>query len=258
MTPLAGFRTLVAKELLESWRTLRLPVVASVLMLAGFMSPLLARFTPEIIEAVAGDQLRAGLAIPPATVADSVAQVLKNVGQFGALAAVLLAMGSVAGEVERGTAAFLLVKPATRLSFLAAKLLAMGVTLGAGVGLAVAGAAVYTAVLFESLPPAGWAALAATLWLSLMAYAAITFLGSTLARSSAGAAAIGVGALIVLAVASAIPTVAPFLPGGLAELGGALVLSRPAANLPGSAAVSAAIVLACALLAAWSFRRREL
>ena len=255
---MAGIGTLLRKELLEAWRTLRLPVVAGVLLLAGFISPLLARFTPEIIEAVAGDQLAAGLALPPATVADSVAQVLKNVGQFGALAAILLAMGSVAGEVERGTAAFLLVKPATRLAFLVAKLVAIGATLGIGVILAVAGAAVYTAVLFEPLSPAGWASLAGTLWVSLLAYAAITFLGSTVARSAAGGAAIGVGGLILLAIASAIPTLAPFLPGGLAQMGGALALGRAAPDLPGSVAVSVGIVVAAAFLAAWSFRRREL
>ena len=255
---MTGFATLVRKELLEAWRTLRLPVVAGVLLLAGFMSPLLARFTPEIIQAVAGDQLPAGLAIPTPTVADSVTQVLKNVGQFGALTAILLAMGAVAGEVERGTAAFLLVKPATRLAFLAAKLVAVGATLGAAVILAVAGAAVYTAVLFEPLEAVGWVGLGGTLWLSLLAYAAITFLGSTVARSPAGGAAIGVGGLMVLAVASAIPTVAPFLPGGLAELGGALALGKPAPDLPGSVAVSAGIVAGSAALAAWSFRRREL
>jgi ABC-2 type transport system permease protein len=180
------------------------------------------------------------------------------VGQLGALTAILLAMGSVAGEVERGTAAFILVKPATRLAFLAAKLVALGLTLGAGVLLAVGAAAIYTAVLFQPLDPGGWAALAGTLWLSLLAYAAITFLGSTLAGSPAGGAAIGVAGLILLAVVSAIPSVAPFLPGGLAELGGALALGRSAPDLGGSIAVSVGIVVVAAALAAWSFRRREL
>jgi ABC-2 type transport system permease protein len=53
---MAGFRTLLGKELLEQWRTLRLPVVATVFLLVGLSSPLLARFTPEILKAVAGDQ----------------------------------------------------------------------------------------------------------------------------------------------------------------------------------------------------------
>ena len=136
---MTGFGILLGKELLESWRTLRLPVVAGVLLLSGFLSPLLAKFTPEIIRAVGGDQL-GGLTMPIPTVVDSVGQLLKNAAQFGALAAVLLSMSAVAGEVERGTAAFLLVKPATRAAFLAAKLASIGVTLGVGTLLAVFGA----------------------------------------------------------------------------------------------------------------------
>ena len=48
---------LVRKELLESWRTYRLPVVAGLFLLVGLTSPLLARFLPEIIKAAGGDQL---------------------------------------------------------------------------------------------------------------------------------------------------------------------------------------------------------
>jgi ABC-2 type transport system permease protein len=253
-----GFGILVGKELLEAWRSLRLPVVAGVLLLSGLISPLLARFTPELIQAIGGDQLAGAIRLPEPTVVDSVAQLLKNVGQFGALAALLLAMGAVAGEVERGTAAFILVKPAGRAAFLTAKLLVIAVTLGLGACLATIAAAVYTALLFEPLGAAGWAGLAVTLWLSLLPYAAVTFLGSVVARSPVGAAAIGVGGLIVLAIASAIPSVAPYLPGGLAGLGGALALGRPAAELPGSVAVSLAILVGCAALSIWAFRRREL
>jgi len=48
---------LVRKELLESWRTMRLPIVGGLFLVVGLTSPLLARFLPEIIKAAAGDQL---------------------------------------------------------------------------------------------------------------------------------------------------------------------------------------------------------
>ena len=53
---MAGFGPLLRKELLEQWRTLRLPVIATIFLLVGLSSPLLARFTPEILKSVAGDQ----------------------------------------------------------------------------------------------------------------------------------------------------------------------------------------------------------
>ena len=82
---MAGVGILLRKELLEQWRTLRLPIVAVVFGLIGLSSPLLARFTPEIVKAVAGDQFQ--LNLPPPTVADSVDQLAKNLDQFGALIA---------------------------------------------------------------------------------------------------------------------------------------------------------------------------
>ena len=105
-------QVLLRKELLEQWRTTRLPVVATVFLLVGLSSPLLARFTPEILKAVGGGQF--SIMLPTPTAADAYDQLAKNLGQFGALIAVLLAMGSVATEKERGTAALILTKPAGR------------------------------------------------------------------------------------------------------------------------------------------------
>ena len=48
---------LLHKELLESWRTYRLPIVGGLFLFVGLTSPLLAKFLPEIIKAAGGDQL---------------------------------------------------------------------------------------------------------------------------------------------------------------------------------------------------------
>ena len=67
-------------------------------------------------------------------------------------------------------------------------------------------------------------------WLGLAAWAAITFLASTATGSTAAAAGIGFGALIVLSLLSAIPNVGRFLPGGLAEPATALAVGAPVAT----------------------------
>ena len=80
-------------------------------------------------------------------------QLQKNLGQLGALAAIALAMGSVSGELDRGTAALVLAQPATRPAFLLAKLAAIAVVLGGRAPLVAVGVAwIYTAILFEPLP----------------------------------------------------------------------------------------------------------
>jgi ABC-2 type transport system permease protein len=253
---MTGFVTLLRKELLEQWRTTRLPVVATVFLLIGLSSPLLARFTPEIIEAVAGDQFQ--IVLPTPTAADAWDQLTKNVGQFGALIAVLLAMGSVATEKERGTAALILTKPAGRGAYLAAKLVAIAATLGISTAIAAAGAWFYTLVLFEPLPIAGYVAATILQWLALVAFAAITFLGSTVSRSALVAAGLGVAAFIVLGILSIIPAIGRYLPTGLGEPARALALGLPGVDALGPTIATVVLIGALGSIAWLAFRRQEL
>ena len=253
---MTGFAVLLRKELLEQWRTLRLPVVAAVFLLVGLTSPLLARFTPELIKALGAGQIQ--IVVPTPTTKDAVDQLIKNLSQFGILVAVLLAMGSVATEKERGTAAMILTKPAGRGAFLAAKLVAIGGTLLIAVALAAAAAWFYTLVLFEALPVGGFAASAVLQWLAIMAFAAITFLASTLTRSALAAAGIGVVAFIVIGVLSAFPAIAPYLPVGLGAPARALALGQPVEDALRPVLATIALVGASVAIAWLSFRRQEL
>jgi ABC-2 type transport system permease protein len=255
---MTGFGILLRKELLESWRTRRLPVVVGLFLFVGIMSPLTARYLPEILKAALGDQMT--VPVPTPVVGDAVLQLQKNLAQFGALTAIVLAMGAIASEKERGTAAFILTKPTTRASFLVAKLAALGAVLGLATAVAVAVAWVYTAVLFEPLAVGGWVALALLSWLGLMAWASITFLASTVTRSAAAAAGVGVIALLVLSIVSAIPQVGRFMPSGLDPGALALAIGQDVKGPELATAIlgTLVIVVGCAALAWLSFRRQEL
>ncbi len=251
-----GLGPLLRKEVLEQWRTLRLPVVATIFLLVGLSSPLLARFTPEILKAVGGDQFQ--IVLPTPNAADAVDQLAKNLGQFGGLIAVLLTMGAVATEKERGTAALLLTKPVSRAAFLGAKLVAVGLTLAVSVAIATAGAWFYTLVLFEPLPLSGVAAGAVLQWLMLMAWASITFVGSALTRSSLAAAGLGIVAFIVVGILGVLPAVGRFLPTGLGGPARALTLGIPAPDALAPTVATIALIGLAALIAWLAFRRQEL
>jgi ABC-2 type transport system permease protein len=254
-----GVSVLLRKELLESWRTLRLPIVTGLFLLVGLSSPLLAKFLPEIIEAAAGDQLPP-IPIPTPVAADAADQLWKNLAQFGAIAAIVVAMGAVSTERDRGTAAFVLSKTVSRGAFLGAKVAAIAAVLGAGVVLAVAVGWFYTAILFEPLPVGGWIAFALLAWIGLAAWAALTFAGSTVTGSTAAAAGIGFVALLVLSIAAAVPTLGRYLPGGLAAPAVALAAGTPVE--PGdviSPVIGTLVIILVGLaISAWSFRRQEL
>jgi ABC-2 type transport system permease protein len=256
---MSGFRILLRKELLEAWRTRRLPVVAVLFLVVGIVSPLTAKYLPQILEATLGDQLP--IPVPTPVAADALAQLQKNLGQLGALAAIALAMGSVSGELDRGTAALVLAQPATRGAFLAAKLVGIGVVLAVAVAAATAVAWTYTAILFEPLPVGGWVAMAALSWLALIAWASLTFLASAATGSTTAAAGLGFVALIVVSLASIVPALDRLLPSGLAAP--AIELASGGAVADVGAALTAVLgtsvlVLAAAIGALLAFRSREL
>ena len=258
MSALGGFRLLLGKEVREQVRTLRLVVVVAVLATFGATAPLLAKLLPDIIS-MAGTQT-AGLTItmPAPTTADAVTQLVKNLGQFGALIAILVSMGSVASEKERGTAGFILTKPVGRGAFIAAKAASIALLLGAGIAAGYALAWIYTAVLFEALPVGGFVASGLVLWLSLLVIGGVTFLFSVLARSALVAGGAGFVALVVAGVFSAIPGIGAYVPTGLWEPSGLLGLGRDAGSLTGPILVSAGLAIACVALSAAAFRRQEL
>jgi ABC-2 type transport system permease protein len=257
----SGLGTLLGKELREQLRTYRLPVVAIIFVIFGITSPALARYTQELLDLI-GSQATGGMQIvlPPPTVADAVDQLLKNMGQIGILIAILLAMGTVASEKDRGTAAFVLTKPASRLSFLLAKLVAVAVTLGVAVIVGSIFGWIYTTLLFEgsavSVP--GFVLMAVLAWLCILAFGALTFLGSTVTSSAVAGAGFGFVALIVIGLVGALPGVGAWMPTSLLGAATNVAVGLPTQDLAQGVVGCVLIIGASFALAWWSFSRQEL
>lgn len=245
------------KEMMEQWRSRRLLIVAAVLALFGLASPLLAKLTPDLLKSI--PDMPAGLAdmIPPPTLTDAVVQYVKNMNQFGILLALLMSMGSVAQEKERGTAAMMLTHPLPRLTFLLAKFLALAVTFAVSLALAALGCWYYTLLLFEALPWGPFLALNGLMLLAFLVYAAATLLCSTLARSQGAAAGLAFAVLLLLGGMGSLPRLREYMPGRLFDWGSVLVLGGGEAAWP-ALWISLGLI-AAALLAAWLiFRHQEL
>ena len=256
---MTGFGVLLRKELAEAWQTRRLPVVAALFIVVGMISPLTARYLREIMQAALGDQMT--IPIPAPTAVMAVEQLQKNLAQLGALAAIALAMGSVAGELDRGTAALVLAQPVTRAAFISAKLVALAIVLGISVALAAVSAWIYTGVLFEPPPIGGWLAMTALSWLALCAWTAITFLASAATGSTTLAAGLGFVALVAISLGGIVPALDRLLPTGLTRP--AIVLASGSTGVDAGAlftAVAGTVLLVALCLggAILAFRRREL
>ncbi len=250
------FLVALRKELLEQWRSYRLLVVVTVLLAFGLASPLTAKLTPELMKLLPNGAEMAKL-IPPPTTADAVAQYLKNSSQFGVILALLMTMGTVAQEKDKGTAALVLVKPMPRAVFLWAKFAALGLTFTIGIALAGLACYYYTLVLFEALDASRWLGLNGLLLLFVLVYAALTLLCSTVGRSQVVAGGLGFGLVILLASVGAIPTVGQYLPGQLLAWGAGLIAGGRETAWP-ALWVSMGMIVG-ALGTAWAiFERQEL
>jgi ABC-2 type transport system permease protein len=243
------------KDLREQWRTLRLPVVALIFLVVGLGSPLLAKYTPEILKHAGGN---IQIAVPTPTTADAVDQFIKNVGQTGPIVAILLAMGLVARERERGTVALILTKPVSRPAFLGSKFTALVATLALSVVVSGLAAFAYTAALFSVLPIDGFVACCALVLLGISVFAAITFLASTAIGKTLPAAGVGFAGYILIAIIGIAPKLQQLTPTGLTDPAKALALGTHPPHLWLSLSANLIWVVAC-LLASWlSFRRQEL
>lgn len=252
-----NFVIVLRKELLEQWRTFRFLIVAAVLVAFGLSSPLLAKFTPEILKTIPNVPPELASIIPAPTLADAVAQYVKNMSQFGILLALLMTMGMVAQEKERGTAALMLTRPVSRGTFLLAKFTAQALTFAASLILAALGCWYYTLLLFEALPWGPFLALNGLMLLVFLVYIAVTLLCSTLARTQGAAAGLSFAALILIGGIGSLPRISDYSPGRLFGWGAAMTLGSGEAAWP-ALWVSVGLIFA-ALLAAWLvFRKQEM
>jgi ABC-2 type transport system permease protein len=252
-----NFLVVLRKELIEQWRTYKLLIVAAVLVVFGLISPLLAKLTPELLKAIPNMPPGLALAIPAPTLTDAVSQYVKNMSQFGILLALLMSMGSVAQEKERGTAANMLTRPVSRETFLLAKFTALTITFAASLLLAALGCWYYTLLLFQALDWAPFLALNGLMLIVFLVYIAMTLLCSTLARNQAAAAGLAFGGLVLLGGLGALPRIGDYLPGKLFSWGMALLTSKADSAWP-ALWVSLGLILVMLLVAGIIFRRQEL
>ena len=254
---MTGYRELLEKEVIEAWRTHRTVMVGALYVVLGIASPVMIRYMPELqalFGPVDGELGFGELGLP-----DAIDLLVRNLVQFGSIAAVLLAMGSVAGERERGTLGPTLARPVSRTAILASKFVGIAMTLGLATGLGVLAAFLYSTLLFGATDPLAWAQAALFLLLAVLLPAAITFLGSVVAPSSLGAAAVGVGGLVVLTLGATLPAANPWFSVGLAELARAVTVEGIGPDLDAgrTVAISMAVVVVSLLAAWWRFRRAD-
>ena len=217
MNIFAAFR----KEWMELIRNYRLLVVVIVLLFFGLTSPILTKFTPELLNLIPTGDIT--IQMPPQTVINAIGQYIKNMQQFGIILAILLAMGSVAQEKDKGTAAMMLVKPLSRGAFLGAKFLSLAAMFFIALFAAAIAAYYYTMLLFEAMNILHWLILNAFLYVYVLVIVAITLFCSTLTKSQVAAGGIALGLIFIPGAIASLLGLGKYLTGELITWGARLM-----------------------------------
>ncbi|WP_431277168.1 ABC transporter permease [Leifsonia poae] len=245
------------KEAFEILRTWRIYVLPAIFLLFAVTGPLLAKYTPELLTAVAGDQF-SGLRLPEPRVSDAYAQWIKNLSQIGLFALIIIYGGIVSSERRGGTAVLVLTKPLSRAAFVIAKAVVHGLYLSV---VLIAGTLVtwgVSAAVFGDAPGGSlWAA--ALTWLVLaLVYLSLMVFFSVLIPSAAGAAGAGLGVFVVFSVGGLWKPIADYSPAGLLGRATTLASGESTASLLWPVLVSLLICAIAVALATLLFRRQEL
>jgi ABC-2 type transport system permease protein len=249
------FITSLRKELMELFRTGRAFIILAVVLTFGLTSPMVAKYTPEILSLIPETEILTDL-IPEPTLLDAVNQFMKNTYQFGLILAILVTMGSVVREKDTGTASMVLVKPLPRATFIISKFTALAMIFLGCILLSSLGAYYYSVLLFIAPDLGPWLWMTLILWLLILVYVAITLAFSTLFRSQAVAAGLAFGLMLLFSLMSSFPGLARYTPGYLLTWAGHQFTNNPIVGWT-SLIISLAIVVTSLLIACISIRYQE-
>ena len=251
---MTGLNALLKKELKEQFKTYRLLIIAGVFLFFGLSTPLMLKYLPELIK-LAGEDIVIDL--PPPTALQALGEYTDTVVQVGVLVAVLVAMGAVARERERGTAAMVLSKPVGRGAFVLAKLMALSLSFIVALGLASTACYIYTVLLLGEVDALAFLGSNLLLALFFILCLAVTLLFSSLFKNHLAAGGVALAVLIGQTVMAQLPWIGEYTPGSLISWGSRL-LSGDALSAWGAVVVSLAVVVACLSLSRLVLKRKEI
>ncbi|MDR1537364.1 MAG: ABC transporter permease [Clostridiales bacterium] len=207
---MSAYLAFTKKELIESVRTYKLLVLLGVFLLLGMMSPLFAKFMPEILKSVdfGGMELTA----PEPTAMDSWTQFFKNVGQIGLLALVIASAGIMANELSKGTLVNILTKGMKRHTVILSKLTVAALIWAASYMLCLAAAYGYTAYFWDMGELRHRFLAFFSPWLLGLFLIQLLILGGTLFKTFIGSLMLTGGVVVAMSLLNIIPKLQRYNP----------------------------------------------
>lgn len=206
------------KEINEIIKTHKIFILPLVFLFFGLLSPLTAKFTPELMESMLKSYGMAAIKLPEPTFLDSYAQLFKNISQL-CFIVILVFVGTIVGEKVKGTAILVLTKPVSRTKFIISKFIAAVGLYTVAFILAGLACVYYTYLLFPVFYNDMLVLSLFTLWVFGAFLISMTIFVSTISKSFTLAAVLGIAGFLLTSASTIIPYVSKYSPGILGSLG---------------------------------------
>ncbi len=175
-----GYIAFVKKEFMENIKNYRFFILLAVFLILGTMSAFLAKFTPEILSALAADM---EMASEPVAL-DAWKQFYKNISGVGFSAFIILYGSCLSSEYSKGTLVLMVTKGLSRKAVILAKYTVAAVLMTICYWISYAAAYGCTACLWNDTDLSNTAPAAYGLWLVGFLYLSILITGCVIFRQT--------------------------------------------------------------------------
>lgn len=149
-----SLKTLLKKEFFEAFVTKKILILWITCLGIGLMSPIFAKFTPNVLALYAPKGMNFSIGVPSAK--DAWYQFFKDGPSMSVLISVLCFSNSIPNEIESGSIVNVLSKGIGRNVFFCSKLVAALITWICAIIICVTSCYIYTQILFNDNTPINW------------------------------------------------------------------------------------------------------
>ena len=246
------------KEWMEFFRNKRFLGLAAVFLMFAFSSPILARFMLEFLAMLVPGEEMFQMLLPEPAWTDSYAQFYGNIEQIGSITMILLFMGIISSEKQRGTADLMFTKGLSRMSFVLSKFTVLAISVLITTMISVLIVFAYTFLLFDTAGNFPHVLLGGfVFFLFLLFLLALIILCSTFAKTNVSAALFAFLGFLGAVFISSIPRIGTYLPGRLLAYSRMITFGETPEGLLICILVTLLLTAATLYLAVCLLRRQE-
>ncbi len=203
-----GYLAFVKKELIENIKNHRFLILFAVFLIFGIASAFLAKFTPEILSALAAN---VEMSSEPVAL-DAWKQFYKNSSGVGFSAFIILFGSCLSSEYSKGTLVLMVTKGLSRKAVILAKYTVAAVLMTVSYWISYAATYGYTAFLWNNAAPPNVALAAFALWIIGFLYLSVLMVGCVIFNQTFTSILFTGGTIALISFLGIVDPIAKFSP----------------------------------------------